>query len=247
MSSSIAGPSEFDINDSAPSRVTSAPTVVLLDPALEESLGETARAFYSKELSDLGLLPEFDSTQMRTFGPLEQPADSIGDINSTTRGSGARYNGGKVPLDLIPLSFLANELRLRNAPKTTAGVQALGALSYLGEFQVTGEALYLYSALRELGDGWDECARVFDYGRKKYAEWNWAKGMPWSVPLACAARHLRQIIDGEDMDEESGRLHVGHVYCNIVMLLQYQKTYKDGDNLPRLLRPAVELQQEGIA
>jgi len=27
-------------------------------------------------------------------------------------------------------------------------------------------------------------ARVWMYGKQKYAAWNWAKGMEWSIPLA---------------------------------------------------------------
>lgn len=110
---------------------------------------------------------------------------SVGDIKSTEKGSGARYNAGKPAMDLVPLVAL------------------------------------------------EDCAAVFDYGRKKYAEWNWAKGMDWSVPYACALRHLSAWHRGEDLDPESGLPHLGHVMCNLVMLSTYAKTYPEGDNRPK--------------
>jgi hypothetical protein len=110
---------------------------------------------------------------------------SIGDVNSTARGSGARYNDGKVALELIP-----------------------------------GVAL-------------EDCARVFDYGRKKYAAWNWAKGMQWMVPFGCLLRHLYAWARGEDNDPESGLPHLGHAMCNLVMLSTFARTYREGDDRPK--------------
>lgn len=78
----------------------------------------------------------------------------------------------------------------------------------------------------------EDCARVFDYGRAKYAEWNWAKGMDWSVPYGCLLRHLAKWHEGEDVDPESGLPHLGHAMCNLVMLATFAKTYPEGDNRP---------------
>jgi Domain of unknown function (DUF5664) len=85
-----------------------------------------------------------------------------------------------------------------------------------------------HTSLTSLADA----ARVFDYGRKKYAEWNWAKGMAWSIPLACALRHCLAILDGEENDPESGLPHVGHIKCNLLMLLTFAETFPDGDDRP---------------
>jgi hypothetical protein len=109
---------------------------------------------------------------------------AIGDVNSSERGSGARYNDDKPDLSLIPLVTLEDE------------------------------------------------ARVWAYGKQKYAAWNWAKGMDWSVPLACALRHLSSWQRGEDIDAESGQPHLAHVMCNIRMLMLYSKTYPEGDDRP---------------
>ena len=56
--------------------------------------------------------------------------------------------------------------------------------------------------------------------------------MAWSIPLACATRHLIAMINGEEIDPESGLPHRGHVYCNICMLLTYAETFVEGDDRP---------------
>ena len=76
-------------------------------------------------------------------------------------------------------------------------------------------------------------ARVWAYGKKKYAAWNWAKGMDWSIPYACAMRHLAAWQKGEDIDSESGQSHLAHAMCNLRMLTLYSKTYTDGDDRPK--------------
>ena len=64
------------------------------------------------------------------------PVGGIGDITSTAKGSGARYNSGKPPLELIPLRLLADYysategpgLRARSMQEDAAilGLRALG-------------------------------------------------------------------------------------------------------------------------
>jgi hypothetical protein len=110
---------------------------------------------------------------------------SIGDVNSTEKGSGARFNDGKPDFSLIPLCTLEDE------------------------------------------------ARVWMHGKQKYAPWNWAKGMEWSVPLACALRHLAAFQRGEDIDQESGLPHIAHAMCNLRMLTLYSKTFLEGDDRPK--------------
>jgi hypothetical protein len=163
---------------------------------------------------------------------------SIGDVNSTARGSGARYNDGKPPMELIPLSLIADSLR---ASDRNGGYHA-ACLDALGRWQAGGTTAELWRAARclslacgdpELDEAWVECAEVFGYGRKKYAEWNWAKGMPWSVPLGCAVRHLFAMMGGELCDHESGYFHRGHFMCNIVMLATFARTYPEGDDRPK--------------
>ena len=76
-------------------------------------------------------------------------------------------------------------------------------------------------------------ARVMMLGTKKYAPWNWAKGMQWSICVDCTLRHLfKWFFLGEDYDQESGQHHLDHVLCNVMFLRHYTMTYAKGDDRP---------------
>lgn len=95
-------------------------------------------------------------------------------------------------------------------------------------------------SLIPLGTLTDE-ARVWMYGREKYAAWNWAKGMPWSVPFACLMRHMAAWQSGEANDPESGLPHLAHAMCNLRMLTLFASTYPEGDDRPlEWLTPTVK-------
>jgi len=157
---------------------------------------------------------------------------AIGDVNSSERGSGARYNDGKPDLSLIPWWALPT------AQFTFTRVTQSEALESLGRFQKMQTPAPLYELVESLygTSGWSaalrDAARVFEYGAKKYAAWNWSKGMAWSVPVACAARHLLAGAEGETLDPESGLPHTGHVVCNVLMLLHFIGHYPEGNDLP---------------
>jgi hypothetical protein len=155
---------------------------------------------------------------------------SVGDVNSSERGSGARFNDGKADIGLIPLRLLAEYCDDGSGDGDKS--RYLLALRMLGKFQETGDHRVLYTALGAIDFDWRDCARVFEYGKAKYAAWNWAKGMAWSIPLACAARHLMAVLDGDQyLDVESGLPHDGHFACNIFMLLYYKDNYPEGNDL----------------
>lgn len=158
----------------------------------------------------------------------------IGDVKSDKPGSGARYNAGKMPIELVPVWIIHQyEARQFEGEPTEAHKEALEVLFTLGQWQIgTASAV---DVLAEMDDPWAACAAVFDYGRKKYAEWNWAKGMPWTVPMACAVRHALAILRGEENDAESGLPHRGHLACNLVMLAHYEYAYTAGDDRPKVL------------
>lgn len=147
----------------------------------------------------------------------------VGDVNSTERGSGARYNDGKPDLSLIPPLLL---------PYSTDVQRRLHAA--LSELMFDGNPEPLkdwhYEAMRANAD---TCAKVFEYGKQKYAAWNWAKGMNWSVPVACTLRHARSLWTyGEADDRESNLPHIGHILCNTTMILHFVRFYDEGNDLP---------------
>jgi hypothetical protein len=56
--------------------------------------------------------------------------------------------------------------------------------------------------------------RVLMYGEKKYARDNWKKGLNREEILDSMQRHLAALIDGQEIDPESGEHHIGHLFCN---------------------------------
>lgn len=63
-------------------------------------------------------------------------------------------------------------------------------------------------------------AKVLEFGAKKYAAWNWRKGMPISKTLDSMLRHISALQRGEYVDQESGLPHIGHIQCNALFLGQ---------------------------
>ena len=75
--------------------------------------------------------------------------------------------------------------------------------------------------------------RIFMGGSMKYAQWNWAKGMPHSSCVDCFLRHFNKYwYLGEDIDEESGEHHLDHMICNLIMLRHSIIAFKEGDDRP---------------
>lgn len=64
---------------------------------------------------------------------------------------------------------------------------------------------------------------VLAFGAKKYASWNWAKGLSWSETLGSLLRHTLALMRGEELDPESGLPHVDHILCNAMFLSHFTK------------------------
>lgn len=175
-----------------------------------------------------------------TVLPGASGAPAVGDVQSHEPGSGARFNAGKVTFDLLPLLPLMRWLEFFNpgGPHAPSDMNArVGRVLYEVARWQAGEDMALYHALAATGaatlEDFADCARVFDWGRRvKYKEWNWAKGMPWSVALGCVVRHCNAILRGELCDHETGLPAMAHVQCNLVMLLTWRETFQGGDDRP---------------
>lgn len=85
---------------------------------------------------------------------------------------------------------------------------------------------------------WDalrEVAMVQAYGQSKYGDfYNYKKGMELSRNLSCAIRHITDFMDGDDLDDESGRSHLAHAACRVLFALQ---NIKDGVAIDDRYRP----------
>lgn len=75
-------------------------------------------------------------------------------------------------------------------------------------------------------------AEVFTFGANKYSSWNWSKGMQFSRLYDALQRHLTAWEMGEDIDPESGKSHLAHAGCCIMMLLETAELRKDLDDRP---------------
>lgn len=68
-------------------------------------------------------------------------------------------------------------------------------------------------------DALDEVAAVLHFGAVKYAARNWEKGMEFGRLQGAAMRHISAWAQGMDDDFESGKSHLAHAACCILMLL----------------------------
>lgn len=95
-------------------------------------------------------------------------------------------------------------------------------------------------------EAFEQCARVLDYGAKKYTIYvdkggneikgsevtlmsetlkvkhsgrdNWKNGLKKSEVLDSMLRHITALRNGEELDPESGLSHIGHIQCNAMFL-----------------------------
>jgi hypothetical protein len=76
--------------------------------------------------------------------------------------------------------------------------------------------------------------RVLTFGARKYAANNWRNGIAFSRLIGAALRHLLAIMRGEDIDPESGEMHVYHLGCCIMFLASMMNHRKDLDDRYKL-------------
>lgn len=69
--------------------------------------------------------------------------------------------------------------------------------------------------------------RVLEYGSKKYAAWNWQKGLNREEILESMMRHLVALMDHQEIDPESQEHHIGHLFCNCMFYSYFNVISED--------------------
>lgn len=187
-------------------------------------------------------------------GASHAPSDvAVGDLNSAARGTGARKNSGKPDWSQLPLwaiwpiveayvrgddvpgilpvalRHMTDWQRGDNAALEKAGAVVLRLLA-IHDKRASGVLVPVLEREKWPSRAFIHVVRVLEFGAKKYAKGNWAKGMSWSVCYSCVLSHLTKALEGEQRDEESGELHLAHALCNIVFLLGYRDLFPEGDD-----------------
>jgi hypothetical protein len=75
-----------------------------------------------------------------------------------------------------------------------------------------------------------ELSKVLTFGATKYASHNWRKGIVYSRILAATLRHIFAYMAGETLDPETGLSHIAHALCELMFLLEFEKTRPDLDD-----------------
>ncbi len=181
-------------------------------------------------------------------------AVTVGDLNSAELGTGARKSAGKPDWSQLPW-WVVPDIRVAFEEMRAVGRHMHWGLvlALLGEWQRgtnfkldQAAAMTLWLSRCEIdgvllyGDvgktekfpvrALEETVRVLEFGAKKYAKGNWAKGMSWSVCFNSAMSHLTKILVGEKKDEESGLPHRAHLMCNLIFLIGYRSRFPEGDD-----------------
>ena len=79
-------------------------------------------------------------------------------------------------------------------------------------------------------DALEEVVKIYTYGAIKYGYRNWEKGLSWSRLFGAMMRHSWAFWRGEDIDSESGLLHIAHAtWCGLA-LIHYSKHRKAFDD-----------------
>jgi hypothetical protein len=78
-----------------------------------------------------------------------------------------------------------------------------------------------------------QTAKVLAFGAKKYAAWNWSKGINYTRIVGAILRHTFSYMSGETNDPETGLSHMAHVMCEAMFLVHYEKYRKEFDDRPK--------------
>lgn len=117
------------------------------------------------------------------------------------------------------------ETRRQPAPTNTVEMRVLGQS---GDHKDEGkpEVQYLDPGFLE------DVGRVFGFGARKYAPWNYQKGIAYTRLVGSVLRHMFAFMRREDMDPESGLPHLAHAGASLQMLYFMWRERKERDDRP---------------
>jgi len=128
------------------------------------------------------------------------------------------------------------------APDIQTGASSTASLTVSEQYQTTGSKILEVGLKFDSGklpwhllppEATEQIVEILDFGQKKYAAWNWAKGISYSRVFSATMRHLWAWYRGEENDPETSKSHLAHAACCIVFLLyftKYRESYKDFDD-----------------
>lgn len=73
-----------------------------------------------------------------------------------------------------------------------------------------------------------EMADIMTFGAKKYADRNYLLGISWSRYFSALMRHAWNWFRGNEVDEETGRSHLAHAGCCLMILYDMQRSGRLG-------------------
>jgi hypothetical protein len=91
----------------------------------------------------------------------------------------------------------------------------------------------------------EQLAAVYTFGARKYADWNWIKGIKYSRLIAATFRHFWAFVRGNDIDDESGLPHLAHCLWNVTSLLYFSQYRPDLDDR-QLVRKEIQSQTNSL-
>lgn len=68
-----------------------------------------------------------------------------------------------------------------------------------------------------------EMLKVLEFGANKYAPDNWKKGLHREETLESIQRHLIELFNNKEFDDESKLHHMGHIMCNAMFYLYHHR------------------------
>ena len=75
-----------------------------------------------------------------------------------------------------------------------------------------------------------EMGKALSFGAKKYDKWNYKNGIEVVRTLSASLRHIYQFLNGEDVDPETGSLHLGNAMAGLSMAIDTYYNHPELDD-----------------